>query len=284
MPFVSPLDMESPSYFLRITKAARASSVLLCLVLSPSLILGLALGGLSGCSAARMADVMDSNASALNSGAADAGLQAIITDAASLAKACSDNAARLKTQTHPLSFPKPATGCAWNQDGNLGLRNSYFQARTEQVAQMQLPSNSVICDLRFRFANQPYYYDDQFLMTFNGAVMASSYNFGTLLDSTGMIQTYDWTRLVGRSWGSAPEQTYCAGQAQGLATCSFPMTSTTGTISLDYAPELIHGVVVRSLNQPIHEIRWITTGDNDDAIDCRHEPVDLEVDVTYLEL
>lgn len=241
---------------------------------------------LASCSNARMKFYPYSNASqASDAGAGGAAAAAGITDAASVAKACSSvDPALLKHQSIPIHFGQPASGCAWGLDGNLGLRNEYFQARTEQPVDVVLAPKSVICDLQFHFANQPYYYDDQFLLTFNGVVMAASYDFGSLFSVNDSLQEYDWTKMVGRPWNSAHEGTYCAGLNQGLAQCSFPVTSTTGVISLDYAPELISQVSARSLGRATHELKWITTGDNDDAVDCRHEPVDLDLEVTYFEI
>lgn len=212
------------------------------------------------------------------------GAGTVANDATSLAKACADNAARLKAQSFPVNFPRPAMGCAWGTNGNLNMRDAHFQARYEQVSQVQLPPNSVICNLQFRFANQPFYYDDEFMFTFNGVVMAASVNPTNLLTASNGLHQYDWLRMVGQPWTRAPFETWCAGRDSGLATCSFPATSTTGQISLNYSPALVNSVAARAISTNVHELRWIITGDNDDPVDCRHEPVDLDVDVLYLEL
>jgi hypothetical protein len=205
-----------------------------------------------------------------------------IVDADSLQKACAA-AASQQMQTFPLHFPKSVDGCEWGANGNIGMSEGRFQARREQEQLVTLPPNAVICGLEFHFANQPFYYDDEFLFTFNGVVMASSYNLGSLFPAVGIgYQEYDWNKMVGHPWTDGTPETYCAGKGQGLSMCSFPATSTTGTIALSYKPELIYAVAARNLATNVHQFHWITTGDNDDPVDCRHEPVDVDVDVHYI--
>jgi hypothetical protein len=184
----------------------------------------------------------------------------------------------------PLTFPQETAACAWNSDGNLGQRDLHFQARREQIASFQLPSDSVVCDMGFEFQPQVYYYDDEFLFTFNNKVLASSYDFSALLPDTNGLLDYAWSRIVGLPWTSAQPTAYCAGEESGSAQCSFPVTSTNGAIALDYDPLIVQEAFAQSPKSGRHEFRWITTGDDDPAVDCRHSQVDALVRVSYVRI
>lgn len=80
-----------------------------------------------------------------------------------------------------VNFPKPVGTCTWGENGNLDVRNQYFQGRLEQKRNLNLPDGAVICDAHFDFEQQDFLYDDHFLLTFNKSVIAASYDFSQQL-------------------------------------------------------------------------------------------------------
>lgn len=189
------------------------------------------------------------------------------------------------SQTVTVSFPEPARNCAWNAGGNLGAKDSYFQARTEQEVEFQLPVGATICDLDFKFNRQKFYYDDHILLALNNRILATSYNWTGILSKDGNgLEVYDWSRIAGKDWEtpSDKEGIFCAGKAEGKATCSWPETQEDGEISMEFDQSVIQKVMAASTTLDKHVFKFVTTGDNDEEIDCWHKSISFTVDVKYV--
>lgn len=259
----------------------RRADTVLCALLALPLVASVTLG----CERARFEYTLGTDARTALGSAADTTDANDVTNPAqtreAIAKACGSTPHQ-NLDVHVLFEKPPAGACAWNQDGNLGTRDLYFQARREQVVSFDLPADAVICAVDFEFSPQTFYYDDEFLFTFNSKVLASSFNFENTFDKVGSLLTYQWDKMVGIAWAAFSQTPYCAGRSEGLSSCSFPDTSTNGTIALDYDPSIFQEAYIQSAKTGHHEFSWITTGDNDQMIDCSHEPIDAQAHVSYI--
>jgi hypothetical protein len=129
-----------------------------------------------------------------------------------------------------------------------------------------------------------FHYDDNIIMTLNDYIMASTTDFSKYFTASSGFYKYDWSQLVNKPAQNNPEDTvlekqYCAGQASGLASCSFPQTETFGKIQLQFDERVIQQVL--GMTTPLSlKLGVITTGDND-STDCQHTPINLSVEVLY---
>ena len=179
--------------------------------------------------------------------------------------------------TNTLRFPKPSMTCEWDKDGNLSPKDQFFQGRIEQMQKLDLPVQSIICDVKFNFTKQQFRYDDHFLLTFNDAIIASSYNFGGKFDEKYGLLRYDWSRMAGMHWDNTQEGDFCAPGGN----CSWPATDTPGFISLEYEAYVFQKLMAEDINRNQHVLRFVSIGDNDDK-DCEHSDVNFSIDVDYV--
>lgn len=194
-----------------------------------------------------------------------------------------------QTQIVEIEFPEQTSNCNWENDGNMSRLNNYFRARYEQTANFNLPPQSKICDMDFSFAGQSFRYDDEFIMTFNNMIMASSYVFTSYLIHENGAPIYDWTRIVGEQWMDGVDngeidlqEPYCLGEDRGLSQCSWPETDTLGTISMSFAPSIIRDLMSISPSRTSHDFKLIIIGDND-STDCKHaDSIQFTVTVDYV--
>ncbi|MGE0762418.1 MAG: hypothetical protein AB7N80_03970 [Bdellovibrionales bacterium] len=187
-----------------------------------------------------------------------------------------------------VNFPKPNMTCEWGVDGNLNERNDYFQARIEQSLEVDIPENTLICNMVFSFNRQQFLYDDHFLMTFNNMVMASSYDYSEFLLQNNGLQTYDWSRIAGQKWdsNSPKEGIFCASVEGPNGTpinsvCDWPVTDTDGTIEMAFPKEIFYAIMARDSKRLKHEFKFVSVGDNDDK-DCEHSNLQFDVMVEYV--
>lgn len=174
-------------------------------------------------------------------------------------------------------FPKPAMTCEWEKAGNLKPLNNYFQARIEQNEALSLPIGSIICDVKFSFEKQQFLYDDHFMMVFDGAVIASSYNFEKVLVGKYDLLRYDWANMAGMFWDKSAEGTFCV--LGGY--CSWPVTDVVGSISMNYDSIVFQRIMAEDLTRNEHTLKFVSIGDNDNK-DCEHSDVNFSLDVEYV--
>jgi hypothetical protein len=175
--------------------------------------------------------------------------------------------------------------CDWGHNGNLSTLDKYVRARIEKYQTVTIPANATICDIQMEQPNQSnFHYDDNIIMTLNDYIMASTTDFSKYFTASSGFYKYDWSQLVNKPAQNNPEDTvlekqYCAGQASGLASCSFPQTETFGKIQLQFDERVIQQVL--GMTTPLSlKLGVITTGDND-STDCQHTPINLSVEVLY---
>jgi hypothetical protein len=182
----------------------------------------------------------------------------------------------LKSKIVTVSFPF-RQDCDWGHNGNLSTLDHYIRARSEEVALIELPANSVLCDMGFEFQEQTFEYDDHVILALdNRILMTTAGDALKYLQTDGSGYIYDWSRLVGKSQDVGGTNIYCNG---ANSTCSLPQTDVAGKILLDIPKSTIQNIMTMS-SQTTHEIKLITTGDND-LHDCRHEGVSFQVKAIY---
>lgn len=174
-------------------------------------------------------------------------------------------------------FPKPAMTCEWGKGGNLAPLDHYFQARIEQNEALSLPVGSIICDVKFNFEKQQFLYDDHFLLSFNGAIIASSYNFEKVLARKYDLLRYNWANMAGMFWDHDAEGTFCVLGGS----CAWPDTDVEGTISMNYDSIVFQRIMAEDLARNEHALKFVSIGDNDDK-DCEHSEVGFSLDVEYV--
>ncbi len=181
----------------------------------------------------------------------------------------------------PVSFPKPKGTCAWEEGGNLDIKNQYFQARLEQKRNLNLPDGAVICDAHFDFEQQDFLYDDHFLLTFNDSVIAASYDFSQQLTAKNLgLLKFEWDAIAGIFWDVSKETIFCPQIPGAQASCDFPGHDMQGKINLDYDPLYVQAIMSQGIPSN-HSFTMITIGDND-KYDCEHSEVNFDVTVDYV--
>lgn len=197
-------------------------------------------------------------------------------DTALVQEACAATTGH-RAQNVNYFFLKPLNTCEWGKDGNLEIRNGFFQGRIEQEQPLMLESGAIICDIKFSFQKQQFLYDDHFIVSFNDAIIASSYNFQDRLTRSYDLLRYDWSKIAGMKWNVSMEGTLCAAGGQ----CSWPKTDLDGTISMDYPSILFQRLMAEDIDRNSHSIKFISIGDNDDK-DCEHSDVNFSLKVDYV--
>lgn len=220
-------------------------------------------------------------------------------DPDSIAKKCKKlkNSGALRSLTKTIRFDdtKQESGrtqvCLFNQDGNLGKKNDFQQARYEQYRSFELPENAELCDLTMEMDRQSLKYDDMFYMSFNGVVIASNAGndvkgldtYPLNVSSEQVLvpgYSYEWEKIVGSPFNNNGGTDYCLGSEQDLAECQWPKTEKNGDFIFNYHPELLIALGAKS-NDHKHELMFAITGDNDPNIDCYHEDIEFELKATY---
>ncbi|MGZ3721725.1 MAG: hypothetical protein ACXVA9_02265 [Bdellovibrionales bacterium] len=203
----------------------------------------------------------------------------------------------IKTLDQAIKFDdtKIETGrtqvCDFGIGDNLPIRDGFMQARYEQSRVLNLPTNAVICDVTMTTAAQKFSYDDILFLTFNGEIMGSDNKtsiLGNLKPNTTAqlsngklvpLYKYDWLSLRGAAFANVADD-YCAGAAEGGATCMWPVTEKTGDIVFKYNPELLIAIgLLAPANQ--QTFGFVMTGDNDLLSDCYHSELNFAVNVKY---
>jgi hypothetical protein len=207
-------------------------------------------------------------------------------------------AATCKSSTHHTSvqdvfFPENKTRCAWGENDNIPFDpatefakyEDVITARKEEKVSLSLPGNALICDLNFDIKEQQMLFDDEIGLVFNDTVLAFSFDYSDRLPSLNGLVTWDWTTMKGSHYQQSDgKHPYCLGGKDGLGTCTIPPTQTTGKMTLDFAQSLVQSLSVKAIESNRYDFLFITTGDNNQDIDCAHGDFRMGVTVDYVEL
>ncbi|KYG60976.1 hypothetical protein AZI86_18865 [Bdellovibrio bacteriovorus] len=210
------------------------------------------------------------------------------TTVSELINNCDDAKARGKIQssTTQIVFEDNVGQCPWGVGDNLAKLNTFATARIEQVRKVNIPSGAVVCQVHLEDVDQQNFrYDDNILLTLNNYLLTATSDFQTYLQNTNGYYFYDWSRIKGKSAkadtaDSAPEKQYCAGKDKGLASCSFPLTDTNGSVNLQFSERVIQNILGMTSASDIN-LTMITIGDNDASSDCHHNTMRFNVKVDY---
>ncbi len=226
--------------------------------------------------------------------------------AEALALACSKPGTKKHSQV--ITFAEPTVSCAWGTDatpvnGNLGMLNGRISARSEEPADLNLPPGALLCQMGLEFANgadglgQTMYYDDEIFLTFNNLLLTASQStrLATDFPKKDEFLVFTWDKLVSTPYiqSNGASSVYCAGQATQEGKCQIPATQTNGKIALTFNDSLVRRLAIATglnfekkaaalADAPKHQFKFITTGDNDDVIDCKHSTFQMTVNATYI--
>ncbi|MEK7358428.1 MAG: hypothetical protein AAB250_18430 [Bdellovibrionota bacterium] len=201
-----------------------------------------------------------------------------------VAKSCESS--QIYTQVATVNFPRPqkvfnSSRCDWNNDGNLDRVNNQFQARLEQKQTLTLPPNAKVCDVKFASPSQDWLYDDHVFVMMDNVLLASSHPIHTELPLENGLSIFDWSNIMTKQWTQIPAYVWCAGAGPGVAACEWPASQTTGQIKLNFPSTVFQKIVARDLTRNNHEIKFVTTGDNDPDSDCDHSDLTFDLEVKY---
>lgn len=237
--------------------------------------------GLSGCASGQFDD-------GKGSGSTDGSIA--IDSIEDVEEACAEN--EPVSVTLLVEFPATEPNCPFGQGDNLDEEQGVITARVEQVVELPLPEEVVVCGLGFDFLGisggegTPMVYDDNFWFTFDNVVLAGSY--GPMVDqfeTEGSLPIYDWDAVVGTAFdfdNSVP--TYCLGEDEGQSDCEIPAPETRDIMSLQFDEDLVNELSLRAVQSERFEFSFITMGDNDPNQDCAHEYFAFSVEVPYVRL
>jgi len=199
---------------------------------------------------------------------------ALPTTAGIPAEISSCSSKTMKTETFKISFPATQGKCLW-ENVNTGLLNAHL----EQTMQIPVKENWVMCSMGIEVANgTSITYDDTILFAFNDRALIGTKGLIDLLktDSNG-LHRYEWSQLRGKS--PLGELTCPSGATE----CFLPQQQTEGAIKLKIGTELIQKLMSLAFLEKKYELKVVTTGDNDFAVDCAHSGLPLLVNVSYYE-
>lgn len=180
--------------------------------------------------------------------------------------------------------------CEFGINQNLNMLDAYMQARYEQYRNLNLPANAVVCDLNMTTPLQQFKYDDVFVFTFNGRILATN-NKTALYQTTPerslniqnagpvSIYRYDWLSLRTKRFENVADD-YCLGKSQGAASCQWPITEQNGNIQFDFDQQLLIALGLFSASNQ-QQFGFVITGDNDPSVDCYHERLEFDMNVQY---
>ncbi len=210
-------------------------------------------------------------------------------DINAIQKACADRPTL--SMDVPIAFSDPGyLSCEFGTNGNLvaedGLPNvTSFRGRIEQIQAFSLPEDSILCGMEFSFAAITMEYDDHFILSFDKAMLAASYDFSPYFSKSLGLNTYDWEKIKGVNWPVGPDplnKIYCEGSETGDSTCQWPETQQFGAMDMRFSDTVFQRIFASQPQISDHEFRLVTIGDGD-INDCRIAPISFTAKVKYVQ-
>lgn len=108
--------------------------------------------------------------------------------------------------------------------------------------------------------------------------LISSLTWLDSFESENGLPRYDWNAIAGTRHND-----YATGPAciRGATSCELPSTQTTGALSLALNNRVTRKLMAEANEDNRYEFLVVTTGDNGQALDCRHSELTLAVSYTY---
>lgn len=189
-----------------------------------------------------------------------------------------------------VGFDARADSCPWSEGDNLDPQDGYFTARAEDTEALDMPADSVICDVGYDFQVNPeqtqvMQYDDHFVLAFVDSVIASSNSqiVGLLGAGDDGLVPWDWANVGGEAIDWADNEAWCLGADEDLADCTIPPTDTPGEMTLDYDASIVAKLSYEAVQKNRVDFTFVTIGDNDADSDCSHNAFEFMVNVSYVE-
>lgn len=177
-------------------------------------------------------------------------------------------------------------------NGNLSILDSYLRAQYVQTRTINLPANAVLCDIEIETQEQDFVYDDVFFLNLNSTVLASNHNSQLKSSLSGHVfkhsvtgqnisyYEYDWLKLRNTQFKNVVND-YCIGAEQGLSQCQWPVTEEFGQIKMKFDSEILIRASASTIEKGAQMMTFVITGDNDHAVDCYHQRMDLDLKLRY---
>lgn len=180
-------------------------------------------------------------------------------------------------ETLTLAFPAQRD-CAFSQEGNLEPRNEHIQARRIASHRIELPEDAGICGWSMTSDQADVAFDDHLAILLDDIVLVSG-GSGIALDAHPLrdgLPRFDWADVRGRPFSDRYAPYHCLGEGP----CAVPETERTGPLDLEIDPDTLR-VVADALDDPASwRLQLLTFGD-DDAGDCAHTDLTVQLTVAY---
>ena len=203
-----------------------------------------------------------------------------IDDANSLALACESAGDQLQSSTQKVIYPE-RKDCSFGAGDNLAEKNSSVTAYETNANSIAVPKGAVICNISLQSApNAQLRYDDFLFLTIDGKVIFGSNDVVTKkFAAKDKIYQWDWQKIVGQD---VPFNTdyYCLGDR---SKCVLPPHDQAGPVSIDVSTKDVAPLAFDAAGKESLAANLIATGDND-AEDCMHTELQLDVAIDYLQL
>ena len=179
-----------------------------------------------------------------------------------------------KTLTKVIEYP-PREGCNWGIGENNKKNNGYLSAMEIQTSTIQLPKDSIICNISLASREEFIQYDDHIALVMDDFQLMVSFDNSKYYDTNDRLLKWDWLKV--RNTRTDDDTIYCAGQ------CTLPKTQQKGIVSIKMNSKNIAELATAIQAKKSVEMQMISIGDNDDK-DCSHSGLTLDVEVEYVRL
>ena len=203
---------------------------------------------------------------------------------------CSSSA----VMSHKISVSFPPTPswvkCDDNSGGTRELDQKFEENRT-----ITIPKYSEICSMKVEIPTTSFEYDDEFALTFDGVILASSY-YPRPPNATQPLK-FSWQYISSQRylWDNPGSITHCASPKVGAkilkaSKCSMPTGRGVtlikrGTLKVEINSEASKFIMDSIKSNTVHSLKMITFGNGvtaGRAGDCYHSAFNLKIDITYL--
>jgi hypothetical protein len=209
---------------------------------------------------------------------------------------CSQVGAKRLKKKFPITFANSTrnNACTWDRDQIEGV----ISGRREEKVLIELDPKAIMCDMKLGMAQtqagmseaQDFWFDDEVLLAFNGVILGASYNFysdktqSQSFDPQSSFLHYDWNQLKKeRSYGHMKQPKYCIGSKPGEGDCYFPATEKDGAVFFPTLSEpLLNQLSAFSSDKNKFEMMFVTVGDNNPEVDCRHKRLEMSAEIEYV--
>jgi len=182
-------------------------------------------------------------------------------------------------------------GCPWNEGDNLNPIQAAFAAYQYTSAQAALPGPAqAICAVNLDSASfdpnyeQPFTYDDHFMLLFNDIVLLSSYgDLVAAMPSERNFVLFDWASIAGSAMNFNNNSAYCLGYGgDDPVVCTIPAPESNSPVAYSVGGSLNNAISSVAVQEQRVEFAVVTFGDNDPESDCRNSELRMQLVVDYV--